>query len=104
LRETGDLTKQNMTTKKDAGKDQRIVLNLNMAQASDMVDALQHAKEHTDAASEQDFCSKIIGRIQKTISKHKNSEVPMTEAEMDREEKMNKRRFLHSRSNWIDTL
>ena len=58
-------------TKKDAGKDQRVVLNLNLIQANIMRDFI---KAHNDGSScslqDTEQIARIYHRIDKTISKH----------------------------------
>jgi hypothetical protein len=56
------------TQKTDAGKDQRVVLNLNMAQAKQLKDFLTIGL----ISIENPEIVKICNRIAKTITKHEN--------------------------------
>lgn len=73
-----------METKKDAGKDQRVVLNLNMAQAKKVADGFYCLAGDIDGYGEElrEFFRKMGERITKTISKHESSRGPEVPAEV----------------------
>jgi hypothetical protein len=66
---------------KDAGKEQRVVLNLNMTQAKELRLVLEDPTLKTS-----EIAQKLLSRISKTINKHMTLSRTDEEAYADREE------------------
>jgi hypothetical protein len=60
-----------MTQQKDAGKDQRVVLNLSLEQAEVLATGLELAMGQTVYVEKRELWSTIKGRLLRTITKHK---------------------------------
>lgn len=80
-----------MTNETDAGKDQRVVLNLNLGQAKMLSAAMQHiAEDYKEACEEKDFATKISARLNKTIAKRIKEDFVVSERTPEEEQEFQK--------------